>query len=63
MLAKDLMKNGNDVSASQEQLIKLEREFLELRIAKHTGQIKDTSRFKKIRAEIARLKQSMSAKR
>lgn len=40
----------------KDKLVELERELLELRMAKSSGQVKDTSRFQKLRAEISRLK-------
>lgn len=47
----------------EKQLLSLEKEFLELRMSKSAGQVKDTSRFGKIRAEISRLKLKMSQAR
>lgn len=51
------------ISESEKQLLILERELLELRMAKSTQQVKDVSRFGKIRAEISRLKLKMSQER
>lgn len=42
------------------QIVDLEKEFLELRMSKSAGQVKDASRFKKLRAEISRLKLKLS---
>ena len=63
MVTVNTENRSDGASLQQEQLAKLEKEFLELRLAKHTGQVKNVSRFKKVRAEIARLKLSMSSKR
>lgn len=44
----------------KDKLVLLEKELLELRLSKSSGQVKDTSRFQKLRAEISRLKLKIS---
>lgn len=54
---------AKQVTEVEKQLLDLEREFLDLRLSKSVQQVKDHSKFKKIKAEISRLKLKMSQTR
>jgi len=60
---KEKDKKSNLKTDVKHQILGLEREFLELRVSKSAGQIKDASRFRKIKAEISRLRLKMSNER
>lgn len=51
----DTQKNKGQTDI-RTKLFELEREFLELRMSRSAGQVKDASRFKKLKAEISRLR-------
>ncbi len=53
-------KISKEKPSLKDKLVGLEKELLELRLSKSSGQIKDTSRFQKLRAEISRLKLQIS---
>jgi large subunit ribosomal protein L29 len=54
--SKAALTRGKSATELKDELVELRKEEFSLRMKRGTGQLSDTSRFKKIRREVARIK-------